>query len=167
MIYKITFFKVLSNWLFIWFALFIFNIIPFNPNIILIIAFFLTSIIGFSYLKIKNANNYNLKKFFIINFIFKLIPILISSLFISTINDFYFGILLIIIYLFYMKLNKIIIIDFYKEIFQSFIINTSNKSIISKYYDYIYNLYSFHKNKKKITNKNDLYFIWSSIRPRL
>ena len=66
-----------------------------------------------------------------------------------------------------MKLNKIIIIDFYKEIFQSFIINTSNKSIISKYYDYIYNLYSFHKNKKKITNKNDLYFIWSSIRPRL
>ena len=68
--------EIITYWFFIWFFLFILNITSANPFWILVIAYIIT-FMEFLYLIYKKANAYNLKKFMIINIIFKVIPILI------------------------------------------------------------------------------------------
>lgn len=68
--------EIITYWFFIWFLLFILNITSANPFWILVIAYIIT-FMEFLYLIYKKANAYNLKKFMIINIIFKVIPILI------------------------------------------------------------------------------------------
>jgi len=68
--------EIITYWFFIWFLLFILNITSANPFWILIITYIIT-FMEFLYLIYRKANSYNLKKFMIINVIFKVIPILI------------------------------------------------------------------------------------------
>ena len=68
--------EIISNWFFVWFLLFIIGIIKENPLWFLIIGYIITFIQIF-YLIYRKINNYNLIKFAIINFILKIIPIII------------------------------------------------------------------------------------------
>jgi hypothetical protein len=132
---------IYSYWIFAWFILFLLNIIPYNPFIFIIIAYILT-LFELLYIYLKNANKYNLIKFFIINIIIKLIPILIL-IYLNKItikyNDIYFGILLLFTYLFFMIILNINPFTEYNKVFDTYINDDNkNKSIFSKFYDYIY-----------------------------
>ena len=68
--------EIITYWFFVWFILFIFNFTSSNPFWILCITYIIT--FGeFLYLIHKKTNAYNLRKFMIINVIFKFIPIII------------------------------------------------------------------------------------------
>jgi hypothetical protein len=132
---------IYSYWIFAWFILFLLNIIPYNPFIFIIIAYILT-LFELLYIYLKNANKYNLIKFFIINIIIKLFPILIL-IYLNKItikyNDIYFGILLLFTYLFFMIILNINPFTEYNKVFDTYINDDNkNKSIFSKFYDYIY-----------------------------
>jgi hypothetical protein len=132
---------IYSYWIFAWFILFLLNIIPYNPFIFIIIAYILT-LFELLYIYLKNANKYNLIKFFIINIIIKIFPILIL-IYLNKItikyNDIYFGILLLFTYLFFMIILNINPFTEYNKVFDTYINDDNkNKSIFSKFYDYIY-----------------------------
>jgi hypothetical protein len=132
---------IFSYWIFIWFILYLLNIIPYNPFLFIIIGYILT-IFEFYYLFINKTNNFNLIKFSIINVILKFIPILILIILnkISFIfNDIYFGFLLFILYLFIMIILNINPFNEYDKLLNTYINDDNkNKSIFSKLYDYIY-----------------------------
>jgi hypothetical protein len=134
-------FFIFSYWIFIWFVLYLLNIIPYNPFLFIIIAYILTSF-ELIYLYIKKTNKYNLIKFFLINIILKFIPILILIILNNinyNINDIYFGFLIIYLYLFIMIIFNINPFIEYKKILNTYINDDEkNKSILSKFYDYIY-----------------------------
>ena len=139
--------EIISYWFFIWFLLFIFGIIKANPLWFLIISYIIT-IIEFIYLIHKKTNNYNITKFLIINIIIKVIPILIILLinsfnFTFNLNDFKFGISLIMIYIIIINAFRINPIYNYNQMLNTYINNDNiYKSYISRLYDAIYNFWS-------------------------
>jgi len=143
-------FEIFSYWIFIWFLLYYFGIIKYNPIVILIIGYIIT-FFEFIYLIIKKISYYNGIKFFIINVIIKLIPIILIfrmnkyKLEIN-IRDIYVSIYLIFTYIIIMIIFNKNPLDYYKRMITTYLeINNKNKeykSIISKLYDYIiYNIY--------------------------
>lgn len=143
-------FEIFSYWIFIWFLLYYFGIIKYNPVLILIIGYIIT-FFEFIYLIIKKISYYNGIKFFIINVIIKLIPIILIfrmnkyKLEIN-IRDIYVSIYLIFTYIIIMIIFNKNPLDYYKRMITTYLeINNKNKeykSIISKLYDYIiYNIY--------------------------
>ena len=143
-------FEIFSYWIFIWFLLYYFGIIKYNPVLILIIGYIIT-FFEFIYLIIKKISYYNGIKFFIINVIIKLIPIILIfrmnkyKLEIN-IRDIYVSIYLILTYIIIMIIFNKNPLDYYKRMITTYLeINNKNKeykSIISKLYDYIiYNIY--------------------------
>ena len=132
---------IISYWFFIWFLLFIFGFIKANPFFILVISYIII-LYGFFYLKYNNASNYNLLKFFIINIIIKLIPILIlicTNQHKFNYYDFYFLLNILILYIFVNYIFNINPIDTYKRISYNYINNKNNLNIFGKLYDNIYN----------------------------
>lgn len=126
---------------FLWFLLFIFGLIKANPFWILVISYIIT--VGeFLYLKSKETNNYNLRKFMIINVILKVLPILIIiSLF--KFYDFKFMFIIIILYIFIMFIFNKNPIHSYERMLNTYINNDNKyKTIISKLYDDIYNFWN-------------------------
>ena len=143
-------FEIFSYWIFIWFLLYYFGIIKYNPVLILIIGYIIT-FFEFIYLIIKKISYYNGIKFFIINVIIKLIPIILIfrmnkyKLEIN-IRDIYVSVYLIFTYIIIMIIFNKNPLDYYKRMITTYLeINNKNKeykSIISKLYDYIiYNIY--------------------------
>jgi len=135
---------VYSYWIFIWLILYLLNIIPYNPIFYLILGYIL-SLFEIFYLYIKNTNRYNLIKFAIINIILKFIPILILIIinkYSIEFEDIYFGFLLLCFYIFLMILLNINPFQEYQKLFDTYI-NDDNKykSIFSKIYDYLINLF--------------------------
>ena len=143
-------FEIFSYWIFIWFLLYYFGIIKYNPVLILIIGYIIT-FFEFIYLIIKKISYYNGIKFFIINVIIKLIPIILifrMNKYKLEINiiDIYVSIYLIFTYIIIMIIFNKNPLDYYKRMITTYLeINNKNKeykSIISKLYDYIiYNIY--------------------------
>jgi len=136
---------IISNWIFIWFILFIFNLIPRNPFWILVIAYIIT-LSEIFYLFLKNTNNYNLIKFFIINVCLKFIPILIILIKMNfkipkfDLKDFKFGGIIIVIYIITLIIVNENPFITYKQIFSTYIKDDNKyRSYISKLYDDIYN----------------------------
>ena len=132
--------EIIRYWFFIWFLLFIFGFTKANPFFIFIISYIIILCVVF-YLKYNKASNYNLLKFFIINIIIKLIPIII--LIYTKQNkfncyDLKFLLNIFILYLFIIYIFKKNPIDTYKRMYDSYI-NNNNFTIISKFYDNIYN----------------------------
>jgi hypothetical protein len=132
---------IYSYWLFTWFLLYLLNIIPYNPILYIIIGYIIT-IFEFFYLFLKKTNNYNLIKYAIINIIIKLFPIIILiylNKYKSNFKDFYFGFMLIILYLFLMIILNINPFLEYNKLLNTYINNdNNNKTFFSKIYDYIY-----------------------------
>jgi hypothetical protein len=140
--------EIISYWFFLWFLLFIFGLIKANPFWILVISYIIT--VGeFFYLKSKETNNYNLRKFMIINVILKIFPILIiislfkfSKIIKFKFYDFKFMFIIIILYIFIMFIFNKNPIHNYERMLNTYI-NDDNKykTIISKLYDDIYNFW--------------------------
>jgi hypothetical protein len=138
--------EIISYWFFIWFLLFIFGFTKANPYFILVISYIIT-LYGVFYLKYKKANNYNLLKFFIINIIIKLIPIIIlicTNQHKFNYYDLYFLLNILILYIFVIYIFNKNPINTYKRMYYSYI-NNKSKSFVSKFYDNIYKfLYSYY-----------------------
>lgn len=134
---------ILSYWIFLWFLLFCFGLIKFNPFLILCIGF-LFSFIEIYYLIYNKASKYNIIKFSIINIIIKSIPIIILILMNKNnynINDIIFTIIFIVIYLLYLHINNTNVIIIYNRILDGLLYSKNSdyyKTIMSKLYDYIY-----------------------------
>lgn len=137
-------YEIFSYWIFIWFVLYFFDIIPkkYNPLLILIIGYVLT--VGeLIYMLFHKISYYNFIKFLIINVIIKFIPILLILIFKKPIEinkeDIYISLYLILIYIFIMSLMNKNPYNYYKMMINTYI-NDDNKykSIFSKIYDYIY-----------------------------
>lgn len=133
--------EIISYWFFIWFLLFIFGFTKANPFFIFVISYIIILCAVF-YLKYNNASNYNLLKFFIINIIIKLIPILI--LIYTKQNkfncyDLKFLLNIFILYLFIIYILKKNPIDTYKRIYYNYTNNKKNLNFIGKFYDNVYN----------------------------
>jgi hypothetical protein len=123
--------EIISYWFFIWFLLFIFGFIKANPFFILVISYIII-LYGVFYLKYKKANNYNLLKFFIINIIIKLIPIIIlicTNQHKFNYYDLYFLLNILIIYFFVNYILGKNPIDTYKRISYNYINNKNNLNI--------------------------------------
>ena len=137
--------EIFSNWIFIWFILYCFNIITYNPLGILIIAYIFT-FLELIYLSQTNISKYNFIKFFTINVILKFIPILLIFKYPLNIqyDDLMFGLYLLLFYIFVMSyLNKNPYI-FYKNLLNTYINDDDGyKSYISITYDKIIN-YSYN-----------------------
>lgn len=133
--------EIFSYWIFVWFILFIIGLTKYNPLIFLILGIIATTFQTI-YLFIKKTSKYNLQKFIIINIILKFIPILIIIFnypILFKLNDFIFGIYILITYLiiiFFFKKNPI---KDYNNIMNTYITNDNKyKTIFSRLYDYIY-----------------------------
>ena len=134
---------LLSTWIFIWFILYLCNIIPYSPKLIILLGFVI--IIGILYLLyINNAPTYNLLKFALLNLFMKAIPIVIMFNILIKCEDFYFSFGIFIIYLIWLDINDTDFFTIYKKLINNYI-NSSTNTTISNLYDKIYNnLISFN-----------------------
>jgi len=148
--------EIFSYWIFIWFILYYLGLTKYNPLLILIVAYIFT-LFELIYLIKNNISKYNFIKFFIINIIIKLIPILLIIKFPLkfNINDIYISIYLILIYFIIMIILNKNPYDYYKMMINTYINNNDNdndnnndnnnnnnqyKTFISKLYDFIYKI---------------------------
>jgi hypothetical protein len=135
--------EIFSYWIFIWFILYYLKLTKYNPLLILIVAYIFT-LFELIYLIKNNISKYNFIKFFIINIIIKLIPILLIIKFPLrfNINDIYISIYFILIYFIIMIILNKNPYDYYKRMINTYINDNNNqyKTFISKFYDFIYKI---------------------------
>ena len=67
---------VLSYWIFVWFVLYIYNIIPYSPHLTLVLAL-LIEVIVFSLMLLNGISKYFIGVFIIIQILLKIIPLYI------------------------------------------------------------------------------------------
>jgi hypothetical protein len=134
---------IFSNWIFVWFILYVLRVIPFNPTVAFVISIFMI-LFEIIMLLSYGTNQYNITKFIIINVLLKFIPLLImwyiSDLHIS-LKDFNFGLSLFIFYLVYLYLNDETFTSIYIKLLRPYIYDIKDpkqKTIYSNTYDYIY-----------------------------
>ncbi len=126
-----------SNWIFIWFILYLSNIIPYSPKLIILVGFII--ILGILYyLYVNKASKYNLLKFALLNLFMKAIPLIILYNVENTWDEFYFSIGIYIIYLIWLDINDTDFFTIYKKLINNYI-NGSTNTTISNLYDNIYN----------------------------
>jgi len=132
---------ILSYWIFLWFLLFCFGLIKYNPFLLLCLGL-LFSFYEIYYLISKKASKYNIIKFTFINIILKSIPVIILFLMNKNkcnMNDLLFSIVFVSIYLLYLHFNNTNIIEIYNRILYGLIYDNNNndyyKTISSKLYD--------------------------------
>lgn len=132
--------EIISNWIFLWFILYCFGIVKYNPLFILIVGYIIT--VGeLIYMALRNISKYNFFKFLIINVLLKFIPILIllSQSTEIKIIDIYASIYLVLIYIFIMSILNKDPYKFYNTMLNTYIYDDNKyKSVFSKTYDYIY-----------------------------
>ena len=136
-------YEIFSYWIFIWFLLYYFGVIRYNPLFILIIGYILT-LFELIYMIFRRISYYNFIKFLIINVILKFIPILLILIKINfqiniRIIDIYASFLLILLYIFIMSMVNKNPYKFYKMMLDTYIKDDNKyKSHFSRIYDYIY-----------------------------
>ena len=145
-----TVFDYFSFWIFTWFIFFYIGIIKFNPLFFLIISGIIIYFFFIFLLFHNNISNYNITKYFIINFIFKAIPtfLIFDINMIFSLYDIIFGIILMIIYSIYMYIQKKEYHKTYDKIYRSYLDDNNYKvdrDEISRFYDNIYNLFKIDK----------------------
>jgi len=128
---------LLSNWIFVWFVLYLLNVIPCSPKLIILAGFGII-IFMIIYLYKKNASRYNLLKFTILNILMKAVPLIILYKVPITKNDFYFSITIFIIYMLWLDVNDTNIFEVYRKL-MNYYIKGSSKTFVSNTYDNIYN----------------------------
>jgi hypothetical protein len=106
-----------TNWIFIFFLLYILNLSSFNPLLLIIYAN-LINLIMFLNIILHKSSLFGIIIFIILTILFKLIPLWFLKNTIITSNDIIISFILLFIYLFYVNLN--------------------NKNVVKIYYEYIF-----------------------------
>ena len=130
-------FTMFSTWIFIWFLFYYCKIIQFNPLIFLIIAFLIGVPLGLHYFIKENIDVDIIYKYVIINFMGKIVPVILIFNNPIIIYDIIFGIGLTIIFIIFTIINKISILDEYYYYFDSMIGRNDKIYITNIMYDYI------------------------------
>jgi hypothetical protein len=128
---------ILSYWIFAWFILYIYNIIPYSPHLTLILAL-LFEIVVLGLMIVKHASIYYIELFILITILIKVIPLYILRN--ETIDYlpqiFYMGILLIL-YALWLLLNKQNAIDYFTNQMQGLYQGKATTPAISIIYPYL------------------------------
>ena len=136
-------YEIFSYWIFVWFILYYFKIVRYNPLFILIVGYILT--LGeLIYMIFRRISYYNFIKFFIINVLIKFIPILLILIKLKfkiniKIIDIYISFIFVLAYILIMSIVNKNPYIYYKMMLNTYIKDDNKyKSIFSKTYDYIY-----------------------------
>jgi hypothetical protein len=128
---------ILSYWIFAWFILYIYNIIPYSPHFTLGLALLFECVV-FILMIIKNTSKYYIALFIIITILIKVIPLYILRN--ETIDYlpqlFYMGVL-ITIYAIWLLLNKQNAIDYFTNQMQGLYEGKATTPAISIIYPYL------------------------------
>jgi len=137
-------FNTISFYLFIWFLLFYFDFIKYNPLYTFLLYTFILLFI-LIYMFYIQATSYNITKFIIINLFIKIIPIFLIlhktnwNLKINK-EDIYFGIFITLLYLLFYNYR---LINIYTKIFSSYFYNKKEqRTFVSVLYDNIFMIYN-------------------------
>jgi hypothetical protein len=127
---------LLSNWIFIWFILYLCKIITYSPKLIILIGFVIT--IGMLFhLFINKAPKYNIFKFATLNLIMKAVPLIILYNISIIYNDFIFSTFIFIIYLLWLEINDTSFLKIYNKLIDNYI-NSKTNTFVSNLYDNVY-----------------------------
>lgn len=129
--------RLLSVWIVLYSYLYLLKMVPYNPILLLFIAYGFT-LISSIIIALKSKNITRLIIYFIINTIFKLSLIIMIWKNKINVYDVLFSYILIIIYLVYMNLMKDDIVCVYIDLVKNIIDeNNGRKSQIMHYIDYL------------------------------
>ena len=132
--------EIFSNWIFVWFILFELNIIKYNPFIVILLGTILV-LLSNVYLIYIQTSLYNIIKLFIINFIFKFIPLFIMIYYKQntiSYHDILFTIILCNMYLIVLYMLNTNVYAIYFRLSDNLMFDKHNGSFLSKIYDKIY-----------------------------
>ena len=131
---------IFSYWIFLWFILYLLKIVPYNPKLIIILGI-IEILFALIYLIVKNTSLRKITKFFIINIIIKIIPLLLIYKDPLMKKDIYATIILVLIYLIWMYINNVNVIKVYKKLSNYYLEKKNLTSITytSQLYDKVYN----------------------------
>jgi|LakMenEpi03Aug12_release.lakeMendotaPanAssembly.Ray.scaffolds.fasta_scaffold63295_3 hypothetical protein len=132
--------EIFSYWIFIWFIVFYLGLTKYNPLFLLLIGYIFT-LFEFIYLIINKTSKYNLIKFFLINVLIKVIPILLIIKYPLRFNldDIYVSIYLIISYLIIMSIMNKNPYEYYKLMINTYLYDDNKyKTTISLIYDNLF-----------------------------
>lgn len=133
---------IFSYWIFFWFILYLLKLVPYNPKLIIILGI-IEITFTLIYLIFKKAKLQKIIKFIVINIVIKFIPLLLIYKDPLRKKDIYATFILILIYLIWLYINNVNILEIYKKLVNSYLNNSSPRSYFSQYYDLIYDkLYS-------------------------
>jgi hypothetical protein len=120
---------VFSYWIFAWYLLYISKITTFNPKFVLLIGLIGNSLHLFLMIYFNNSL-FKIIIFIIINIFIKIIPFytLLNTKY--KIKDVIFSFFLFIIYVFWLKINNKLNINFYKYLNEVYKSITENKSVL-------------------------------------
>lgn len=113
-----------SYWIYVWYLLYIFHIISYNPKVFIIIALFLNSIYIFFMIYYKNYLLY-IFLFIIVNLIIKVIPLWTIRNTSIKFKDIIAGTCLYMIYLWWLWINNDLNKNFFSNIYYSIKNNTT------------------------------------------
>ncbi len=118
---------IFSYWIFIWFLLFYFKIINYNPYYFLFIGLLLNTIHLLLYL--YNSNYIKFIYFLIVNISIKVVPLLLIQNKSRSVNDIMFGIFLFFLYLCFIFIKRKFKISKSKTLYESILQETKSKKI--------------------------------------
>jgi hypothetical protein len=130
-------FSMFSTWIFIWFLFYYLKIVPFNPIIFLIFAFIIGVSLGLHYFIKEKIDVDIIYKYVMINFMGKIVPVILIFNDPIKIYDILFGFGLMIVFLLFTIINKIEILNEYYYYFDSMIGRNNKIYITNIMYDYI------------------------------
>ena len=132
--YRIDF--IFSYWIFVWYILYILKLTNYNPKLALILGLIENSFLLFLMIYYKSKIKYIIS-FFIAVIVTKLIPLLTIYKTKIIKNDFIYLLVVFLIYMIWLTINKIDLIDFYKKISLS-VIRGENKTPFIYIFDKIF-----------------------------
>jgi hypothetical protein len=128
---------VLSYWIFVWFILYIYDIVPYSPKLALVLAL-LIEVVVFGLMLLNGISKHFIGVFIIIQILLKIIPLYILRN--ETIDYlpqlFYMGVLLIL-YALWLLSNKQNAIDYFTNQMQGLYQGKSTTPAISIIYPYL------------------------------
>ena len=124
---------VFSYWVFIWYLLFIFKFINFNPKFALIIGLFDNSILLFLMIYFRSSIK-TIISFIIINTVIKLIPLYSLRKSVIHTKDIYFTVGILFVYIFWLHVNNQSLVGNVKLIYESLLYNKHNTPFMQLLY---------------------------------
>jgi hypothetical protein len=126
---------IFSYWIFLWFILYIIQIVPYSPKFVIILGI-LENIILFILMIVYNAPYNKIIKFVIINTLIKIIPLVIVWRDKIKCQDIYATVIYFLIYMIWLHYNRINPYKIYRRLLRPYIYNNNkDKTLLSSLYN--------------------------------